>query len=791
MSIRSRQQIVFALVFVVGAANACGEENSHNGSDVRTPLAPFLQRHCLDCHSGESPEAGLDLRTASIDLTDAEVRRRWVFLHDRVASGEMPPKSADQPDAESKAAFLRTLGESLTRADLASREVVLRRLNRNEYENTVCDLFGIHVDVQSVLPSDAAEQGFDTIGSDLSLSAEQIVIYIGAADLVLDQVFGPPTAPRRIEHSVNFKDLRSKDTADRVLNDGVVLFSGAKDLPLYGVSVSGPSTYRLRVQVQAIQSERPVVMQVNGGVTGRIPGHIAGFFEVPPGKLTTIELTDRAVENSDTFSFGLIGGFPWWKVDAEEYKGSGLFIGDIHIEGPLEAWPPPSRARLLGDVDPAEGTLEDIHAILSRLLPQAFRRSTKDVDVEPYVALAKQALDEGATFEKALRRGLKGIICAPEFLFLEEPTEPVATEQNSPTVDDFALASRLSYFLWSSLPDRELLALANRRELKQPRVLRAQVERLLDDPKSERFVERFTGQWLRLNDIDFTVPDQNLYPEYNQLLRQSMLDETRAFFREILDRNQSLHNFIDSDFVMINQPLAEFYGIDGVEGLQIRRVDLPDDSLRGGVLTQASVLKVSADGTRTSPVLRGVWILKHLYGTPSPPPPPTVAAVEPDIRGATTIREQLAKHRDHESCNRCHRKIDPPGFALESFDVIGAQRDWYRTRGSGKYVRIPRHPQAPNHFVQYRQGPDVDASGATADGQTFADIREYKRLLLNDETALARSLTRLLLTYSLGRHLGFSDRPEVERIVEYAKSQSYGLRSIIHEVVQSETFRKP
>ncbi len=773
----------FAILVFSGLALFC-DGMVRGDTTLQEQLTPFLQQHCFDCHTGDKPEAGLDLKTISVDLADGEVRRRWVFLHDRVANGEMPPKSAERPDADSQAAFLRALGESLTRADLANREVVLRRLNRNEYQNTVRDLFGIHVDVQSLLPDDAAEQGFDTIGSDLSVSAEQMVLYIDAADLVLDQVFGPPTAPRRIDQLVNIKDLRSNTTADRILPDGVVLFSGAKGLPLYGVSVSGPATYRLRVQAKAIQSDRPVVMQVDGGVTGRIPGHVAGFFEVPPDKITTIELTDRAVESDDTFSFGLVGGFPWWSV-GDDYQGAGLFVGDIKIEGPLEEWPPPSRAKLLGDVDPATGSLDDIRAILSRILPQAFRRTTDDADVEPYVALAKQALDEGLPFEKALRRGLKGIICAPEFLFLEESSEPTKG------IDDFALASRLSYFLWRSLPDRELLALAERGELKKAEVLRGQVERLLGDPKSQRFVESFTGQWLRLYDIDFTVPDENLYPEYNQLLRQSMLDETHGFFREVLDRDHGVRDFIDSDYVTINQPLAEFYGIDGVQGLHIRRVELPDDSVRGGVLTQASVLKVSADGTRTSPVLRGAWILKYWYGTPSPPPPPTVVAVEPDIRGATTIREQLAKHREHESCNRCHRKIDAPGFALESFDVIGAQRDWYRTRGGGKYVPIPRHPQAPKHHVQYQQGPDVDASGITADGKSFADIREYKRLLLADETAMPRALTRQLLTYSLGRHLEFSDRPAVDRIVAGVQPKNYGLRSIIHEVVQSETFRTP
>ena len=758
----------------------------HAQTTMREQVSPFLEQHCFDCHSGDTPESGLNLQSVSDNVADAEVRRRWVYLYDRVANSEMPPESEARPDAEAKSKFLHTLGESLNRADRADREVILRRLNRNEYENTVRDLFGIYVDVKRLLPEDSTEQGFDTTGSALSVSAEQMVLYIEAADLVLDQVFGPAQKPNTISKTVNFTTAgRGFDESERTLPDGVVLFSGAKFLPMYGMSLPDTGLYRVRMKVRAEQTERSVVMHVLGGNTGAIAAHTIGFFDVPPGRVTTVEFTDRNPERGDCFAFGLVGGFPWWKVDEKEYKGAGLFIGDIEIEGPIEQWPPLSRVNLLGDLDPAAGTLDDIRSILSRQLPLAFRRTTEDAEVEPYVALAQQALDEGLSFEKALRRGLKGILCAPEFLFLEERLDRTAT------IDDFALASRLSYFLWSSLPDEKLLALAQRGELRNPDVLRALVERMLADPKSKRFVESFTGQWLRLYDIDFTVPDQNLYPEHDQLLRQSMLDETHAFFRELLDCDHSVNNFIDSDFVMINEPLAHFYGIDGVEGLAIRRVELPRDSLRGGVLTQASVLKVSADGTRTSPVLRGAWIMTYLYGTPSPPPPPAIAAIEPDIRGATTIREQLAKHREHESCNRCHRKIDPPGFALESFDVIGAERDWYRTRDSGKYVTRPRHPQAPKHFVQYRQGPDVDSSGTMPDGRKFADICEYKRLLLEDETAMPEALTRLLLSYSLGRGLGFSDRQEVDRIVGQVQEASYGLRSLVHEVVQSETFRSP
>lgn len=772
--------VSFAILWTGSASTAQAQ------TGLRDHLGPFLAQHCFTCHSGQDPQGGLDLQEFPDHVADADIRARWVNLFDRVANGEMPPESEPRPDAQDKSKFLRTLGESLTQADLADREVILRRLNRNEYQNTVRDLFGVHVDLTRLLPEDSPEQGFDTTGSARSVSAEQMVLYLEAADLVLDQVFGPERPKRTISRTANFtKTGRGFGDSERTLPDGIVLFSGAKFLPMYGVSLPDKGLYRVRMKVRAEQSETPVVMHVLGGNTGAIAAHTVGFFEVPPGRVTTIEFTDRNPERGDCFAFGLVGGFPWWKVDEKQYQGPGLFIGDIEIDGPIEQWPPPSRAMLLGDVDPEHGTLDDIRSILNQWLPRAFRRAVGRSEVEPYVSLAHQALKQGQSFEKALRRGLKGILCSPEFLFLEEHIDGNAT------IDDFALASRLSYFLWSSRPDDKLLELARRSELRKPDVLRAQVERMLADSKSDRFVKSFTGQWLRLYDIDFTVPDRNLYPEYDQLLRQSMLDETHAFFREILDQDHSVNSFIDSDFVMINQPLARFYGIRGVEGLAIRRVPLPPDNVRGGVLTQASVLKVSADGTRTSPVLRGAWILKHFYGTPSPPPPPTIAAIEPDIRGATTIREQLAKHREHESCNHCHRKIDPPGFALERFDVIGAQRDWYRTRGSGKYVQKPRHPQAPKHFVQYRQGPDVDSSGTMPDGRKFAGIREYKQLLLDDETAMPRSLTRLMLSYSLGRHLGFSDRPQVDRIVSQARMADYGLRSLLIEIVQSEAFRTP
>lgn len=750
-------------------------------------LSDFIEQHCHSCHSGEAPDGNLDLKSLAVDFKDAELLRRWIFIHDRVAKGEMPPESEGPLEKVAKSKFLAALQEKLIQADITQRKIILRRLNKSEYTNTVRDLFGIYVDLQDVLPNDSVDRGFDTVGANLSLSTEQLLAYIEAADLVLDEAFGPPQAPRQIKKSFNMKDARSKGTADRILNDGVLLFSGAKSLPTYGASAPLPGTYRLTAKVKAVQTHEPVIMRIDGGVTGRVPSHVAGFFEVAPGKVTTIELTDRAVENSDTFAFALVNGFPWWSV-GEDYKGAGLFIGDVTIEGPLEEWPGRSRKAILGEIDSVSGTLDDIRTILERIGSLAYRRPITQKQLDPMLLLAQEALDEGLSFEKALRRGLKRMLCSPEFLFINAS---VSEDAKLPNIDDFELAARMSYFLWSSLPDRELFELANRQVLHSPEVLAAQVERMLRDPKAERFVESFCGQWLKLRDIDFTVPNAQLYPEYNQLIRQSMLDETHSFFKELLDEDLSVRNFIDSDFVMLNQPLADFYGIEGVRGLHFRRVDLPEKSLRGGVLTQASVLKVSADGTRTSPVLRGAWILQNLFGTPAPPPPPTVAAIEPDIRGATTIREQLARHRSDPNCSRCHKQIDPPGFALESFDVIGGERSWYRTTNVGKYLQIPLHPQSPKHHVRYRQGANVDASGQLPDGRKFEGIAEYKQLLMSDKSVLAEPLTGLLMSYALGRNLRFSDRGEIQKIVAKMQDKDYGLRSIIHSLIASDTFRRP
>ena len=324
---------------------------------------------------------------------------------------------------------------------------------------------------------------------------------------------------------------------------------------------------------------------------------------------------------------------------------------------------------------------EDIERIVGDFVARAFRRPVGDELVQPFVDLALARLDAGNSFEESVRAGVTAVLCSPHFLLLNK----------EPEVDNFALASRLSYFLWSSMPDEELLSLASEGKLSDPVVRKAQVARMLGDPRIDRFVENFTGQWLDLRDIEFTTPDAKLYPEFDELLLRSMLAETHGFFRHILNENLSVLNFVDSDFACLNQRLADHYYLPRLRGHEeFRIVNLPEDSIRGGVLAQGSVLKVTANGTSTSPVLRGLWVLENILGRPSLPPPPGVPAVEPDIRGATTIREQLAKHREDENCARCHARIDPPGFALEEFNAIGGVRDWYRTVG-GEGKRFETH----------------------------------------------------------------------------------------------------
>jgi hypothetical protein len=395
------------------------------------------------------------------------------------------------------------------------------------------------------------------------------------------------------------------------------------------------------------------------------------------------------------------------------------------------------------------------------------------------LAIVLNELDRGHDFTYSLLAGYTAIFCSPPFLFLEE--EPGR-------LDSHALASRLSFFLWNSPPDEALRARAKSDELQRPEILRAEVERLLSDPKSERFVQAFLDYWLDLRKHDATTPSNTLYPDYylDEGLTEAALDESRLFFTELLARNLPARNIVDSDFTYLNERLAVHYGIPGVEGGQMRRVALPPLSVRGGVMTQAIVLKVTANGTTTSPVVRGKWMSERILGQIVPPPPSGVPAVDPDTRGAVTIRQQLALHRADESCAACHNKIDPQGFALESFDVMGGWRDRYRGDAKDK---IPEFGQGKNGWpFEFHYALPVEPQGQLPDGRTFENVRDLKRLLLDDEPQIAKNLARHLVVYATGAPLRFSDRAAIERIIERTKPDQYGVRSLVHAIVESDLF---
>jgi hypothetical protein len=795
--------VAAAIVTASGPAPEAAREAA-GGRDGADAIGPFLARHCLDCHEGDKPKGDFRLDRLPRDLADPASRERWLTVLERVRAGEMPPEKKPRPTQDE----IRTLSDwvdaGVKAADArraAEGRAVLRRLNRAEYENTVRDLLGIDIDLRDMLPADSSAGGFDNVGDALHTSSFLMERYLDAADAALKMAVANGPRPPLIKQRYSLKDQHgfklATESVYRLRGDEVVMFSSShwNAMSLSEFYPPDRGNYRFRISAYGFQSSgKPVAFQIEGGpMLMGLKNHLIGYFDAAPDEPTLIEFVDRLEARSTIrlHPYGLATAHVVNPIGADKYEGPGLAVQWIEVEGPLhDTWPPPSHRGIFGELAQAAAPDSnhadrvevvstnpeaDARLILRGFVRRAFRRAVTDEDVKPYVELVLKKLSEGRTFEQAVRVALSAVMVSPEFLFLREKPGPL---------DDFALASRLSYFLWSTMPDEELLALAERGELGKPEALRGQVERMLAHPKAKQFTENFVGQWLRLREIDFTSPDDRLYPEFDDLLKTAMVAEPHLFFDELLKNDLSLTNFVASDFTFLNGRLAKHYGVPGVEGHAMRKVTLPPGSRRGGVLTMAGVLKVTANGTNTSPVMRGAWVLDRILGSPPRPPPSGVAAIEPDIRGATTVREQLDKHKHDPACASCHVDIDPPGFALESFDVIGGWRESYRVvNGQIPQAVVDGRP------MPYGHGPKVDPSGVTADGQTFADVDGFKQLLLADKDRLARALALQLTTYATGAAPAPGDRPEIEAIVEKTRVRDYGLRSLVHEVVQSPLFR--
>jgi mono/diheme cytochrome c family protein len=760
-----------------------------------TTVEPVLKAHCVGCHGGDKPKGDFDLGALAPDF--AKNAQAWKGVMDRLADGSMPPKSKPRPTAAEQAAVTTWVARELT-AFQASKTAAdgrarLRRLNRVEYVNSLRDLLGATIDIET-LPEDGVAGGFDNVDAGLELSSTLLERYLESAETALDTVFVKGSKPAATKIHVDMAPLAKQLTktirpqprfgVQTLIRDNEVIFQ-CEDQPekiIDEARASASGLHRFRISANAYRNGPGMTFLVYAGNYrrgGALITRLVGAFDVPD-KPTVVEFTE-AMAPGESIRIAPFGLPRLYKSTPDDYSGPGMAVQWIEIEGPLvSVWPPASATRLLGDVDVAKGTLADAEAILRRFTPRAFRRPVAAAELAEYVNVVKARLDKGNNFEAALRVGLKVVLCSPDFLYLS------ATPGK---LNDFDLAARLSYFLWSSTPDDALAELAAKGELGKPDVLKAQVERMLEGPKAHAFTENFTGQWLSLRNLKATSPDRKLYPDFDELLEWSMPRETHLFFEEILKGDRNVLEFVHSDWTMLNERLALLYKVPNITGSALRKVQLPAKSHRGGALTQAAVLKVTANGTNTSPVVRGAWVLDHILGTPAPPPPKDVPAIEPDVRGATTIREQLVKHRAIESCAACHAKIDPVGNALENFDVIGGWRENYRAvSGSGrKQIRIDQPAFRRQQGVG--MGPSVQAADEMPGGRKFDDVDGFKKIILENPDQFARGLTEKLLVYSTGHKLEFADAATADQIVADIRSKGFGLRSLIHAIVQSPTFR--
>ncbi len=727
----------------------------------------------------------------------------------------------------------------------------LRRLSRTEYANSLKDILDLpHLELDEMLPPDSLAYGYPKSASALDFSHVMVSRYLEVADHALWQALAQQ--PKSVPSKVIRAELKSVDGVSATLQtlrvqlkqttampligkqrdptlevnrgnfqkrqpgyvrdpephfDGVATFMNSRsnhNIVLRPFKAPQSGYYKLRVHGWGLLNDHGKLLpsdRTEAVAFYAQSGRLLGRCDLPPNTPTTSEITawinqGEPIEYLAISTSNELFNFPQPKSGAkyETFKAYGIGLQWFEMEGPLvESWPPESHRRLLGDMklesagqqpnglsyrvvtaDPQQ----DARRLLGKFARRALRRPVQAGELQLPMRMVRARLQREEPFIDALLAGYRAILTSPEFLLLHEKPGPL---------DAWALASRLSFFLWNSPPDHLLRQSAASGELLKSEELRRQTDRMLNDPRAARFVAHFLDYWLDLRNIALTEPDGSLYPEHNALLTESMVEETRAFFTEMIRSDLGAGHVIDSRFLTINQRMAELYGIEGVQGFHTRKTPLPENSVRGGLLTQGSLLKITANGTTTSPVVRGAFVLTRLLGDPPPPPPPSVPAIEPDISGATTIREQLAKHRSIKLCASCHQKIDPPGFALESFDVMGGLRSHYRAlvENGDRRSKLKSNGKP----VGYKTGLKVDAAGELPGGAPFNNIHEFRALLKTQTPQIARNLLEQFLVYATGAPAGAGDQQMVDQMMASLAAKDYGVRSMLHAVVQSRLFR--
>ena len=725
-------------------------------------IEPIFVNYCYDCHGDglKKGELALD-QYQSIDSMIAN-RDVWQRIRDHIDFRLMPPPDEYAPDEEERKKLVKWIDDAVFPVDPNNPDpghVTLRRLNRAEYQNTIYDLLGVKIEVKDILPPDDSGYGFDHIGDVLTISPVHLERYLDAAKLALDQVVVLKQMPFP-QVKVEGKQL-SGDGGEASDNGW---YFHADGTAAREVNLPEPGRYRVKI--------------VAGGTSGAgVPPKVDFILgdEVKHTWDITAPIDSPAeysaeftLESGNRFKMGAAFTNDFWDetIPDPNQRDRNVLLKRIVIEGPLDGprQPKPARHRqIFGTREAGQDDRSYMLAVLDRFARRAFRRPPEPGEIEHYLVFQKIAQQNGNDIDHAIRHALEAMLVSPAFLFHQEP-DSGESKGGRKLISEYALASRVSYFLWSSMPDQRLFDLAEKGQLREN--LDAEIRRMIASPKASAFVENFAGQWLQLRDLHSTYPDGKLFKEYDGYLARSMARETLMLFNDVLQNDQPVDRLLDADYTFLNQRLAEHYGIEGVEGKDFRKVPL-EGTRRRGILNQGSVLTLTSYPRRTSPVLRGKYVLENILDTPPPPPPPNIPQLEA-VAGHgkdLSLRQQMERHRDDPSCSSCHALMDPIGFGLENFNAIGAWRDQER-------------------------GKPIDSSGKLADGSTFANSTELRELISGKQRPLFhRALASKLLTYALGRGLEWYDRPAVDEIVLKAEADDARFISLILAIAHSVPFQ--
>ncbi|MDB5311875.1 MAG: hypothetical protein JWO38_6077 [Gemmataceae bacterium] len=727
-------------------------------------ILPFLQKYCVDCHNADKASGGLTLDGYQTETQARKNRKDWAAVQHVLAAGEMPPKKKTQPAKDEKEFVVTWIETALTKTDCTGPKdpgrVTIRRLNRAEYNNTIRDLCGVDFKPAEDFPADDVGYGFDNIGDVLSFQPILLEKYLAAADKILDKALTLPTLTATSKQKFPAQNLSVFPRNAKPADSKEIVFGSdgnASPADKFNFPEHGEYSFRFRGWGKKAGGEFPKVVL-------RIDGRDVKTFTVdaPKDKQETYEVRERLPAGEKKVLVAFVNPFEDKKQEAIRQFG----LSFIEIEGPFNAVPrpDPESVKLLLVARPAGKADHRAAAekVLSTFARRAYRRPLKPAESQRLMKLYDVAAAQDEPFEKAVRLPMKAVLVSPHFLYRieDDPPDPNGVR----TLNDFEFATRLSYFLWSSMPDEELYRLAEQGTLRDPGVLGAQVRRMLKDPKVRALSENFAGQWLQLRNVKTLTPDKGFFPAWDDALRAGMVGEAEAFFEYVVQNDRSALEFLDADYAFVNERMAKHYGIPNVTGEQFRKIRLPD-TRRGGVITMASTLTVTSNPTRTSPVKRGKWILENVLGTPPPPPAPDVPELPPTGQLKGTLRQQMEQHRANPSCATCHAKLDPLGFGLENFDAIGS----WRTADN-------KQP--------------VDSSGVLPDGAKFKGPAEMRKVLLGKADLFRRCFAEKLLTFALGRGLEYYDTCAVDEIVSAAKTDQDRFSALVLAVVRSDPFQK-